>query len=259
VAHDTGAPMHLLRALETRPNVSIDPRAQEAHHERAWEIGLEQNMVTLENAVSTEQNVQTVATQARRMLTQASRANPIEIMLGAQDDQELPVEFAEREIEVPTVPVPSRARSSARSNGYGRMAYRETEDERYARAVRALAEAGLTDTQTSALDVANTALQATTALANAGAAIAPVAGDAARGLAQVLPPLMQGTGAALMMGGRLALGSARLGSRATRNVFSALGSMSQARLPLSHRGHDHLERQGINIGDGFNHFIHQSL
>jgi hypothetical protein len=253
VAHDTGAPMHLLRALETRPNVSIDPRAQEAHHERAWEIGLEEEMMAVENAVSTEQNVQTVATQARRMLTQASRANPIEIMLGAQDDQELPVEFAEREIEVPTVPTP------ARSNGYGRMAYRETEDERYARTVRALAEAGLTDTQTSALDVANTALQATTAIANAGAAIAPVAGDAARGLAQVLPPLMQGTGAALMMGGRLALGSARMGSRATRNVFSALGSLNQSRRPLSHRGHDHLERQGINIGDGFSHFIHQSL
>jgi len=181
--------------------------------------------MTVENAISNQQNVQTVTTRARRMLTQASRANPLEIMLAEQDDDELPVEYAQQEIEIPTVPAPRRTRRSA--SGYARMAFRETEEERYARAARALAEAGLTEGP-SMLDVANTALQTTTAIANAGAAIAPVAGDAARGLVQVLPPILQGTGSALMIGGRLALGSARLGSRATRNVLSVLSGLSQA-------------------------------
>ena len=238
VAHDTGAPVHLLRALETRPSISIDPTAHDEQHARAYQLGLDEEMMAVQNAVQAEQNVQTVANQARRMLTQASRANPLEFILAEQDDDELPIEYAPQTPEVPSVPVPYR------------MAYRDD----YERAARALREAGMT--QTSALDLANTALQTTTAVANAGAAIAPMAGDAARGLMQVLPPIMQGTGSALMMGGRLALGSARLGSRATRNVFNALGNLSQARLPVSHRGHDHLERQGINIADGFNHFVH---
>ena len=236
VAHDTGAPMHLLRALETRPSISIDPSAHDEHHARAYEIGLNEEMMAVQTAVQNEQNVQTVANDARRMIDQASRADPLAFILAEQDDDELPIEYADQEITIPTPAVP--------------------EQPDYARAARALEEAGRTDTSASIFDVAQSALETTTAIANAGAAIAPVAGDAARGLMQVLPPIMQGTGTALMLGGRLALGGGRMGSRATRNVFSALGSLSQARLPISHRGHDHLDRQGINIADGFNHFIH---
>jgi len=78
----------------------------------------------------------------------------------------------------------------------------------YERAARSLIEAGKTDTGTSALDRANTALQATGAIANAGAALAPLAGDAVRGLVPI-------AGQALMLGGRAALGTARLGGTLT--------------------------------------------
>jgi len=247
VAHETGAPVHLMQALEARPtSIQIDPSAHDNLQATAYQLGLEEEMMQVQNAISDEQNVQNVANQARRMITQANRANPIAFILAEQDDEELPVEYAPRDISIPTPEVPP----------YNRMGFRETEEERYARAARAMAQAGVTDTSTSMLDVAQAALQTTTAVANAGATIAPLAADAGRGLMQVLPPLMQGTGSALMLGGRVALGSARLGSRATRNVVSALGSLAQARLPVSHRGHDHLDRQGINIADGFNHFIH---
>ena len=95
---------------------------------------------------------------------------------------------------------------------------------------------------TSALDVANSALQTTTAIANATATIAPIAGQA----------LMLGG----RLGGRALLGSARLTSAATRGVANAMSSLVQAGLPVSHRGHDHLNRAGINIS--VQDFIHNN-
>ena len=124
----------------------------------------------------------------------------------------------------------------------------------YEQAARALNEAGRTDTGTSVLDLANTALQTTGAIANAGAAVAPLLGN----LMQAAPP-------ALMLGGRVALSTARLGasmtSSASRGVANAMSNLVQAGMPVSHRGHDHLERHGIRvnapslIAQGLSHFV----
>ena len=248
VAQETGAPVHLLRALQERPTpITIDPTAHDEQHARAFQLGLDQEMMRLDNAIRNEQSVQSVANQARQMGNQAHLANPIHQMtqarasplafiLAEEDDDQLPIEYAPRRDPLPLPQAP------------------RPEPPDYARAARALRETGYTEGPTL-LDVATTAMQTTGAIANAGAAIAPLAGDAARGLMQAVPPVFRGTGQALMFGGRALVGTARLTSSATRGVVNAMSSLAQAGLPISHRGHDHLERGGISIADGFGNFV----
>ena len=247
VAEETGAPTHLLRALQERPTpISIDTTAHDEQHARALQLGLDEETRRLDIAIRNEQNVQSVANQARQMINEAHLANPIHQMerarasplafiLAEQDDDELPITYTPRRDPLPLPSVPPQVD--------------------YERAARALNEAGRTDTGTSVLDLANTAMQTTGAIANAGAAVAPLLG----GLMQAAPPVIQGTGQALMLGGRAALGTARLGasvtSSATRGVANAMSSLMQAGMPVSHRGHDHLERNGITVAQGLSHFM----
>ena len=255
VAEETGAPTHLLRALqERRTPISIDTTAHDEQHARALQLGLDEETRQLDIAIRNEQNVQSVANQARQMINEAhlvnpihqferARASPLAFILAEQDDDELPITYAPRRDPLPLPQVPPQVD--------------------YERAARALNEAGRTDTgrsggplsATSVLDLANTAMQTTGAIANAGAAVAPLLG----GLMQAAPPVIQGTGQALMLGGRAALGTARLGasvtSSASRGVANAMSSLMQAGMPVSHRGHDHLERNGINIAQGLGHFM----
>jgi DNA-binding phage protein len=214
VAEETGAPTHLLRALQERPsNIRLDTTAHDEQHARALQLGLDEETRRLDIAIRNEQNVQSVANQAVQNINEAHLVNPIHQM--------------------------ERARASP-------LAFILAEQDE--RAARALNEAGRTNTGTSALDFANTALQTTGAIANAGAAVAPLLGG-----------LIQGTGQGLMLGGRAALGTARLGasvtSSASRGVANAMSSLMQAGMPISHRGHDHLERNGINITQGLGHFM----
>ena len=247
VAQETGAPVHLLRALQARPPPpSIDPTAHDEQHARAFQLGLNEKMMKVDIAIRNEQNVQAVANQAVQMFNQAhlvnpihqferARASPLAFILAEEDDDQLPISYPRRDDPLPLPAVPARD---------------------YERASRALIEAGRTDTGdgplSATLDLANTALQTTGAIANAGAAVAPLLGDAARGLAPI-------AGQALMLGGRAALGTARLGgamtSSATRGVANAMSSLMQVGLPVSHRGHDHLERNGINVTQGLGHFM----
>ena len=247
VAEETGAPTHLLRALQKRPsNIRLDTTAHDDQHARAVQLGLDEETMRLDIAIRNEQNVQSVANQAVQNINEAHLVNPIHLMdrarasplafiLAEEDDDDIPISYPRRDpLPLPAVPD-------------------------YERAARALNEAGRTNTGTSALDFANTALQTTGAIANAGAAVAPLLG----GLMQVAPPVagavIQGTGQALMLGGRAALGTARLGasvtSSASRGVANAMSSLMQAGMPISHRGHDHLERNGINITQGLGHFM----
>jgi DNA-binding phage protein len=236
VAEETGAPTHLLRALQERPsNIRLDTTAHDEQHARALQLGLDEETRRLDIAIRNEQNVQSVANQAVQNINEAhlvnpihqmerARASPLAFILAEQDDDDIPITYPRRDrIPVPAVPD-------------------------YERAARALNEAGRTNTGTSALDFANTALQTTGAIANAGAAVAPLLGG-----------LIQGTGQGLMLGGRAALGTARLGasvtSSASRGVANAMSSLMQAGMPISHRGHDHLERNGINITQGLGHFM----
>ena len=256
VAEETGAPVHLLRALQARPPPPrIDSTAHDEQHARAIQLGLDEETRKLDIAIRNEQNVQSVANQAVQMISQAHMANPIHqiearasplaFILAEEDDDELPISYAPRRDPLPLPQVPSTGREQSSL----------PPQVDYERGARALIEAGRTDgrsdgplSATSALDLANTALQTTGAIANAGAAVAPLLGG-----------LIQGTGQGLVLGGRAALGTARLGasvtSSASRGVANAMSSLMQAGMPVSHRGHDHLERNGINITQGLGHFM----
>jgi len=228
VAQETGAPMHLLRALDQPPsNVTIDTTAYDAQRTRATQIGLNEEMMKLENAIMVQNNVQNVANQAIGMLNQAhvvnpiyeiprARASPWEFILAEADDDQLPTQYAQT--RVPRLPLPATP----------------NRDIDYERGARALLEAGLTDTSTSSIDY-----------------IAPVAGGVARGLFQVASSSAPIVGQGIMAGGRLGnralMEGFNLTSAASRGVANALSSLAQAKTPLSHRGHDHLERAGINI------------
>ena len=250
VAEETGAPTHLLRALQARPTpIRIDTTAHDEQHARAIQLGLDEETRQLDIAIRNQQNVQAVANQAVQMIDEVHlvnpiheferpRASPLAFILAERDDNELPITYAPT--RRPRIPVPATPN-----------------DDEYERAARALNEAGRTDTSLSYLDLANTALETTGAIANAGAAVAPL-----------LSNLMQAAPPAFMLGGRVLGNTARLGasitSSATRGVANAMSNLVQAGMPISHRGHDHLERHGIRvsgadasslIAQGLSHFV----
>jgi hypothetical protein len=244
VAQETGAPMHLLRALDQPPsNVTIDTTAYDAQRTRATQIGLNEEMMKLENAIMVQNNVQNVANQAIGMLNQAhvvnpiyeiprARASPWEFILAEADDDQLPTQYAQT--RVPRLPLPAVPAREDRNDRVAQSSLTPNRDIDYERGARALLEAGLTDTSTSSIDY-----------------IAPVAEGVARGLFQVASSSAPIVGQGIMAGGRLGnralMGGFNLTSAASRGVANALSSLAQAKTPLSHRGHDHLERAGINI------------
>jgi hypothetical protein len=234
VAEETGAPTHLLRALENRPPPpNIDSTAHDAQRERASQRGLEAETMQLDIAVRREQNVQAVANQAVQMINEVhlvnpiheiirARASPEEFILAERSDNLLPIARPSRTIVDTHVPaVPPR--------------------EDFERAARALIEAGRTDTSSSLDSI----MQGAEVIANAGAVLAPVLGMAAGR-----------TGQALMYGAR---GTARVSgamtSAATRGVSTAMSSLMQAGMPVQDRDRDHRERNGINIAQGLSHFM----
>ena len=233
VAHETGAPVQLLRALENRPTpFVIDPSAHDEQHARAYQLGLDEEMMKLDNAVRAEQSVQNVASEARGMLSQAHRANPIHEIefFDIGDEEDVPV----YQPNLHTPQVPSTITSP---------------DE------IAQMERDFQLTQPGILDVAGGVLQGVGSVARGvgtvAQGVAPIVGEAARGIYQVAAvgaPLVSGTGQALQL-------APRLTSAAARNVADAMRSLAQAGLPISHRGHDHLERAGVRIADSIGNFV----
>jgi len=158
VTEKTDAPVHLVRALEAHPPPPrIDPTAHDEQHARAFQLGLDEEMRQVGITMRNGQNVQAVANQVVQMINhvhlvnplhqnERARASPLAFILTEEDDDQPPISYSRRDpLRLPAVP-------------------------EYERAARDLIEAGRTDTGTSALDLANTALQGTGAIANAGAA-----------------------------------------------------------------------------------------
>jgi len=238
VAEETGAPVHLLRALENRPPPpSVDSTAHDAHNERAFQRGLDVETRELDIAIRREQNVESVANQAVQMINEVHLVNPIHEIIRARAS---PAEFILAEQSDNLLPIARPSRTIVDTHG---PAVPPRED--YERAARALIEAGRTDTSSSLDSI----MQGAEVIANAGAVLAPMLGMAAGGLGR-------GTGQALMYGARgTARVSTALTSAATRGVSTAMSSLMQAGMPVQDRGRDHRERNGINIAQGLSHFM----
>ena len=247
VAVETGAPVHLLKALEARPSpIMIDTTSHDEQHARAIQYGLDQETMLVDQAIRHEQNVQRTAGQARQSLEVAHRQNPI---------HDLETQF----FDIGDDDIPDyRPQVPPTGDDRPRVEY-----------IREMVE----NDPISWFDLANTAMQTTGAVANAtsnvvrgAAGLVPVVRDlvpvasaassiagtlavgAGRGVIQVTPPLARA-------GTRGVLGTARLTSQATRGVASAMASLVQAGMPISSRGHDHLGRNGIQIADSFGNFM----
>ena len=127
------------------------------------------------------------------------------------------------------------------------------------------------------LDVANTALATTGAVAEASLQTALVTGQLAQLGANVVgaigPPVIESalaiaphagraiagsarlTGQAALGSARIMLGSARITSHAARGVANAFNSLVQRGMPITHRGDDYLAREGINVVSGIGNFV----
>ena len=238
VAHETGAPVQLLRALENRPTpIVIDPSAHDEQHARAFQLGLDEEMMSLDNAVRAERNVQNVASEARSMLSQAHRANPIHEIEFFDIGDEDPVDPEDVPVYQPNLHTPQVPST---------ITYRPTPEE------LAQMEREFQLTQPGILDVAGGVLQGVGSVARGVGAVAqgvaPIAGEAARGMYQVAA-----VGAPLVSGSMQL--APRLTSAAARNVANAMAAVAQAGLPISHRGHNHLERAGVRIADSIGNFV----
>ena len=232
VAAESGVPAHFLHALSHRPTqLRIDPTRHDEQHARAFQLGLDEEMMRVDNAVRAQQNVANVAQQARAEMERAHLQNPIhefetqffDLTDDEGSDSDIPI--YRPNLHTPQVPLGGRI---------------------------------------SWADVANTALQTTGSLANAGAqgayATGAIVQAGASAMGTVAPPLAMGlasaapvAGRALVgsarLGGRAAIGSARLTSVAARNLASALGGLVQAGMHVNHRGEDFMSRRGVRATD----------
>ena len=69
VAHETGVPEELLRALQRQPTpTNLDSTSLDEQQARAFQMGLDEETMNLDIALRAEQNVHQVANQARRSL-----------------------------------------------------------------------------------------------------------------------------------------------------------------------------------------------
>jgi hypothetical protein len=247
VAVETGAPVHLLKALEQHPSpIQLNTDSLDEQHARAFQLGLDQETRLVDIALQRERNVQRTVMDARQDIQLAHRANPINDITDfydIYDDDEIPDHR-------PSVPTTSDDRP--------RIQY-----------IRELVEPD----PISWYDLAASAIETTGAVANA-------TGNVARGAASLVPvvrDLVPVASAASSIAGTLAVGAGRgvigatppltrlgyrgivgginLTSQATRGVTNAMASLVQAGLPISSRGHDHLGRSGIQIADSFGNFM----
>ena len=234
IAHETGAPVQLLRALENRPTpIVIDPSAQDEQHARAYQLGLDEEMMSLDNAVRAERNVQNVAIEARGMLSQAHRANPIheiEFFDIGDDPEDVPV--YQPNLHTPQVPITYRPSPEE-------LAQMEREFQ--------LTQPGILNVAGGVLQGVGQGVGSVARGIGAVAQMAPIV-EAARGIYQVAA-----VGAPLVSGSMQL--APRLTSAASRNVANAMAALAQAGLPISHRGHNHLERAGVRIADSIGNFV----
>ena len=98
VAHETGVPEELLRALQRQPtSTNLDSTSLDEQQARAFQMGLDEETMNLDIALRAEQNVHQVANQARRSLEAGHRMNPIHEFetqffdMADSDEEDIPI------------------------------------------------------------------------------------------------------------------------------------------------------------------------
>jgi hypothetical protein len=232
-AHESGAPVALLRALEHQPaGYRIDSSETDAQTSAAIALGLDEATQAVDLAVARHRNVLRIADEAGEMLSAAHRqTHPIDYFrLDAddfQDAEEIPIEYT----PTPSVPDPQEEL---------RRAYLED----------------LRRTEPSWMDMLGGAMQTTASIARASAEVAPLA----RGLVQTAAPVARGLVQMAPIargGGQLALGTAlgtvRMSSHAYQGVSSALQQLQAMGMPMAQRAERF--RPGVNIADGLGTWV----
>ena len=232
-AHESGAPVALLRALEHQPaGYRIDSSETDAQTSAAIALGLDEATQAVDLAVARHRNVLRMADEAEEMLSVAHRqTHPIDYFrLDAddfQDAEEIPIEYT----PTPSVPDPQEEL---------RRAYLED----------------LRRTEPSWMDMLGGAMQTTASIARASAEVAPLA----RGLVQTAAPVARGLVQMAPIargGGQLALGTAqgtvRMSSHAYQGVSSALQQLQAMGMPMAQRAERF--RPGVNIADGLGTWV----
>jgi len=242
VAHETGVPEELLRALHEEPkHTQLDSTALDRQHARAFELGLDEETMNVDIALRQEQNVQRVANHARRSLEAGHRMNPIHEfetrfydLTDSSDEEDIPIYRPNTHTPHvnPQISFLDVANTALATIQTASEASRQT-----ALATGQVAQLGANVVGTIGPPVIETAL-----------AIAPHAGRAIVGSARL-------TGHAARGSARLAIGSVRFTSQAARGVANAFSSLVQRGMPITHRGDDYLAREGINIVSGIGNFV----
>ena len=238
VAHETGAPRELLRAIEdTSRTYDIDTSETDAQRARALELGLDEAAQEVDRAVAIHNGVLRVADQTGRELAVAHRQNPVHDILrhyiGDDSGVENLVPVFRPNLHTPAVPTTITYAATAE------------DQEMMDRALRAQ-QPGLLDAITAAGGFLQGVGQAASGVGSlAGALAQPVARELTQAAA-VAPPLARGAS-------RVALGTLRGGLSATshtaRAASSALGRLAAMGMPVQARAERF--REGINVADGF--------
>lgn len=241
-AHESGAPVALLRALEHQPaGYRIDSSETDAQTSAAIALGLDEATQAVDLAVARHRNVLRIADEAGEMLSAAHRqTHPIDYFrLDAddfQDAEEIPIEYT----PTPSVPEARSAEAELLSQEELRRAYLED----------------LRRTEPSWMDMLGGAMQTTASIARASAEVAPLA----RGLVQTAAPVARGLVQMAPIargGGQLALGTAlgtvRMSSHAYQGVSSALQQLQAMGMPMAQRAERF--RPGVNIADGLGTWV----
>ena len=123
VAHETGVPEELLRALQRQPTqTNVDSTSLDEQQARAFQMGLDEETMHLDIALRQEQNVHRVANQARRSLEAGHRMNPIHEfetqfydLTDSSDEEDIPIYRPNTHTHTPREPpnlVPRRSKHS---------------------------------------------------------------------------------------------------------------------------------------------------
>jgi hypothetical protein len=222
VAQESGAPASLLRALENRPASSrIDNTQTNAHMARAIQFALTDATQLVHNAVAYQTNVDNMRSEVASTETGAE-------FYDIFSEGEVP----ESQPDPRTV---EEQRGITRPN--------TPEDE--AMMDRAWAAQG-----TGLIDVVNAAggfLQGVGNVAQGVGSIAQAVAGQNLGLA---PPIARGIAGTAMSTAR---GGVMMSSHAARGVQSAMHTLMAMGMPMRERAE--LFRPGVNIADGFGHFV----
>ena len=239
VAHETGAPRELLRALEdTSRTYDVDTSETDAQRARALELGLDEATQEVDRTVAIHNGVLRVADQTGRDLAVAHRQNPVHDILrhyiGDDSGVENLVPVFRPNLHTPAVPTTITYAATAE------------DQEMMDRALRAQ-QPGLLDAITAAGGFLQGVGHAASGVGSlAGALAQPVARELMQAAAVGAPPLARGAS-------RAALGTLRGGLSATshtaRAASSALGRLAALGMPVQARAERF--REGINVADGF--------